>query len=403
MAVAASPARALFGRGGLLTAGFYAALFFALGAHLPYWPVWLRQWGLSEAEVGSYLGLALAVRVVGAALMPALADRFALRRRLVAGCGAAAAAIFLAHLAIGSREALLAATLMAAFALAPLTPMGEALGIRASALHGFAYAHARAVGSLAFLAMNVGLGALLARLGAVAVLWAVVANLALVAALGAVHPGGGAPPGAGPDRARLGEAAALMRQPAFLAFALAASLGQASHAVYYAYGTLTWLKQGIGAEVIGLLWATGVVAEIALMLGPGRRLVERIGPARALMAAGAAGVVRWVLMSLAPAEALLWPVQCLHAVTFAVGHLGAIAFVAQAVPPRLQASAQGLHAGALGGTAFALATLAAGRISAGFGATATWWLAAAMSAAALAAALGLARLWDGGPVARAER
>ncbi len=382
-----------------MTAGFYAALFFAFGAHLPYWPVWLRDWGLSDAEIGTYVGLALAVRVVSATVVPALADRFALRRALLAAGGALGAAIFLAHLLIGTREALLAATLLAAVAAAPLTPLGEALGIRAAARHGFAYAHARAVGSLAFLAMNVALGAALARFGAEVVLWAVVLNLAAVAVFGALHPGGGAPPGTGPARARLGEAAGLLAHPVFLTFAVAASLGQASHAVYYAYGTLAWLNQGVSAGVIGLLWATGVLAEIALMLGPGRRLVERIGPARALMAAGAAGVVRWPLMSLAPPEALLWPVQCLHALTFAVGHLGAIAFVAAAVPPRLQASAQGLFAGGLGGAAFALATLAAGRISAAAGPSATYWLAAAMSALALAAALRLARVWDGGMVA----
>lgn len=402
MPVALSPARALAGRGGLLTAGFYAALFFAIGAHLPYWPVWLHHWGLTDAEIGTYLGLALMVRVASATLMPALADRFALRRWVLALGGAAGAAIFLAHLAIETRAALLAATLMAAFAVAPLIPLGEALGIRASTMHGFAYAHARAAGSVAFLAMNIGLGAALARFGPAVILWAVVANLALVALFGALHPGGGAPPGEGRDRARLGEAAALMRQPVFLTFAVAASIGQASHAVYYAYGTLAWLNQGLGAGTIGMLWATGVLAEIALMLGPGWRLIERIGPARALIAAGAAGVLRWSLMTLAPPVALLWPIQCLHAVTFALGHLGAIAFVAAAVPPRLQASAQGLFAGGLGGTAFALATLAAGRINAVASPATSYWLAAAMSATALAAALRLARVWDGGAVVPAQ-
>jgi len=89
-------------------------------------------------------------------------------------------------------------------------------------------------------------------------------------------------------------------------------------------------------------------------------------------------------------------VQCLHALTFALGHLGAIAFVAAAVPPRMQASAQGLYGGLMGGIAFALATLAAGRISAALGPAQAYWLAAAMSAAALGAALLLWRTWDGG-------
>ncbi|MHA1528813.1 MAG: MFS transporter [Alphaproteobacteria bacterium] len=389
---------ALARREGLLTCGWYGALFFAFGAHLPYWPVWLAEWGLSEAEIGTYLGLALGLRVVGSTLLPALADRFAARRAVIALSALAAAAVFAAHLFIETRPALLAATLAAAFVTAPLIPLGEALGVRAAAMHGFAYAHARAAGSLAFLAMNVGLGALMARLGPGVVLWAVALNFLAVAALGAVHPGGGAPPGAGIDRSKLREAGALMAHPVFLTFAAAASIGQASHAVYYVYGTLGWLGQGIDAGVIGLLWAIGVVAEIGLMLGPGRHLLARLGPARAVALAGVAGVLRWGLMSLTPGLAWLWPVQCLHALTFGLGHLGAMAFVAAAIPPRLQASAQGIYGGGMGGLAIALATLAAGGISAAYGAAGAWWLAAAMSGFALIAALRLGRIWDGRPI-----
>ncbi len=385
-------------REGLLTSAWYGALFFAFGAHLPYWPIWLAEWGLSQAEIGTYLGLALVLRVVGSTLLPALADRFAARRAVIALSALAAAAVFASHLFIETRPALLAATLAAAFVTAPLIPLGEALGVRAAAMHGFAYAHARAAGSLAFLAMNVGLGALIARLGPGVVLWAVALNFIAVAALGVVHPGGGAPPGAGLDRSKLRETLGLMAHPVFLTFAAAASVGQASHAVYYVYGTLGWVGQGIGAGVIGLLWAIGVGAEILLMLGPGRHLVARIGPARAVALAGLAGVLRWGLMSLTPGLALLWPVQCLHALTFGLGHLGAMAFVAAAIPPRLQASAQGLYGGGMGGVTIALATLAAGGISAAYGTAGAYWLAAVLSGFALFAALRLGRIWDGRPI-----
>ena len=384
------------GREGLLTCAWYGALFFAFGAHLPYWPMWLAEWGLSAAEIGTYLGLGLILRVVGSTVLPALADRFAARRAVITIAALAAAVMFLLHLFIDTRPLLLAATLGTAFATSPLIPLGEALGVRSAAMHGFAYAHARAVGSLAFLVMSVGLGALIAQLGSGVVLWAVALNFTALAALGAMHPGGGAPPGAGLDRSKLRETLGLMTHPVFLTFAVAASIGQASHAVFYVYGTLSWIGQGIDAGVVGLLWATGVVAEILLMLGPGRQLVARIGPAGAVMLAGAAGVFRWALMSFEPPLVLLWPVQCLHAVTFGLGHLGAMAFVSLAIPPRLQASAQGLYGGGVGGLAIALATLAAGAINAAFGAASAYWLAAAMSGVGLLVAFRLRRIWDGG-------
>jgi len=394
---------AIAGRQGLLTCAWYGALFFAFGAHLPYWPVWLAEWGLSEAEIGTYLGLALVFRVVGSTVLPALADRFAARRAVISVAALAAAMIFFLHLYIDTRPVLLVATLATAFATAPLIPLGEALGVRSAAMHGFAYAHARAAGSLAFLVMSVGLGALIARMGPGVVLWAVALNFIALAALGVVHPGGGAPPAAGLDRSKLREAVGLLAHPVFLTFAVAASIGQASHAVFYVYGTLSWVGQGIDPGVIGLLWATGVVAEIGLMVGPGRRLVGWIGPAGALTLAGAVGVMRWGLMSFEPPLALLWPIQCLHAVTFGLGHLGAMAFVAAAIPPRLQASAQGLYGGGIGGLAIALATLAAGGINAAFGAASAYWLAAAMSGVGLVAALRLWRIWDGRLIVSGQR
>ena len=382
----------------LLTCGWYWAVFGAFGAHLPYWPMWLADWGLSEAEIGTYLGLALTVRVAGATLLPAIADRFAIRRALLAVAALAAGGIFLGHLAIESRSVLLAATLAAAFAIAPLGPLGEALGVRAAVMHDFPYAQARALGSAAFLIVSLIMGSLIAWAGTGAVLWTVVAGFLAAAMLAPLHPGGGAPPGAGRDHSRFREALGLLRQPVFLVFAVAASMGQASHAVFYAYGSLIWAGQGIGTGTIGALWAVGVVAEILLMLGPGRRVVAWLGPAGSMAVGALAGGLRWGLMGLEPPMLLLWPVQAMHALTFALAHLGAMAFVASAIPPRLQASAQGLYGGGLGGIAFAMATLAAGGISAALGPSGAYWMAAAMSAAALAAALGLRWIWDGKPI-----
>lgn len=384
----------LSSREGRLTCGWYWTFFFAAGAHLPFWPVWLAHWGLTEAEIASYMGLALVLRIAGSTMLPALADRFAARRVILALGGLLTAAGFLAHLAIETRAALLLATLATTFTTSPLIPLGEALGVRASARYGFAYAHARAAGSLAFLSATVLVGLLVAQLGPEMVLWTMALHYFAAGTFGAAHPGGGAPPGV-PDRSRLREGLDLMRNRAFLAFAIAASVGQASHAVYYVYASLTWAAQGIGAGVIGALWGLGVAAEIALMLGPGRVFVQRFGPARALAAMGAAGVLRWALMSFEPGLPALLPLQCLHALTFGVGHLGAMAFIATAIPPRLQASAQGVQGGGLGGAALAGATLAAGVITAAAGPAAAYWLAAAMSLVALIAALCLSVVWNG--------
>jgi PPP family 3-phenylpropionic acid transporter len=150
-----------------------------------------------------------------------------------------------------------------------------------------------------------------------------------------------------------------MRAPKFLLFLLAASAIQASHAVYYAFGTLNWRAQGISDGTIGALWAIGVVAEIGLFAVSGR-VITSLGAARLLLAAGAAAVVRWALMAGDPSLLATAALQCLHAFSFGAAHLAAIYFLTHAVPEDRGATAQGIYAATVAGLALGLATIASG-------------------------------------------
>ena len=383
-------------RAAVLTAAYYAAVFGTLGAHLPYWPLWLDTWGLDAEEIGYFLGAATIARIAGTTLMPALGDRFAIRRWIIVAMSLATVVAHLAHLWAGSQTELLALTLMTAFVMAPPVPMGEALGLRAARDAEFAYAPIRAAGSVAFVIANVGIGAGLSVFGPDLVLWTVVAGFLVVAILGAVHPGGGG--AAGSEQAPLGEIAGVLRQPVFLVFAIAVSTGQAAHMVYYAYSVLDWTAQGVPERVIGWLWAFGVLAEILLMLGPGRAWVARIGPSVGLVLAALAGLIRWVAMTAAPDVALLWPLQALHALTFALAHLAAMSFFAAAMPARMVGGVQGIKSGLLGGGLGALTLALAGGMVAEHGIPAAYWIAVGLSAVSLAFSVLLLRVWKGGRV-----
>ena len=119
--------------------------------------------------------------------------------------------------------------------------------------------------------------------------------------------------------------------------------------------------------------------------------------------AGRFGVLRWGAMAFAPPLALLWPLQALHALTFAIAHLGFMAFVAAAVPPRLAGSAQGVAAGAISGVTMAAAAFGGAAIADRFGTSAAYGLSAALSVTSLGASLALMRLWQPGPPPAAAR
>jgi PPP family 3-phenylpropionic acid transporter len=170
------------------------------------------------------------------------------------------------------------------------------------------------------------------------------------------------PAGGLPNRA---SAAHLLRNPAFLLAIAAASLVQASHAVYYGFSTLDWQALGYDGGVIGALWALGVLAEIALF-ALSVRLPSTITPLALLLVGAAVAAVRWSVMATAPPAILLPVLQCLHAFSFGTTHLGALAFVSRMAPPGAAATAQGYFAVALGAT-MAVATALAGVLYGRFG------------------------------------
>ena len=376
------------------TAFFYLVMFAAIGVHLPFWPIWLQDWGLSAGEVGLYVSLGTAVRVVAGFAIPVLADRLGQRRTVMAWTAGVAAAIFAGHALIGEKALLLAATLASGAAFAGLLPLGEALGAAAAQRHRFSYAPVRAVGSFGLLAMSLLIGSLGAALGSDAILATLTVLLAATALLAPAHPGGGGPRVPPPPWSAIGR---LLLNPVFALFAVGAALTQSSHGVLYAYGSLHWRALGMSEGTIGALWAFAVAVEILVMLLFGQRLVERLGAVPTLARGAAAGVVRWGLMGFDPTGAGLWILQAGHAVTFAVAHLGAIAFISRAVPEQFGGSAQGAYTGLAGGVlqagAMGLAALLYPALGGG-----TYWVAAGMSAAALAATLLLARRWDGRPL-----
>ena len=156
----------------------------------------------------------------------------------------------------------------------------------------------------------------------------------------------------------------LLRDPAFMATIAAASLIQASHALYYGFSTIDWRAAGFDGSAIGALWALGVIAEIALF-ALSARLPSSITPIVLLLIGAAGAVVRWSAMATAPPASLLPVLQCLHAFSFGATHLGALAFVARAAPAGTGATAQGYFAVVLGiamAVAMALAGVLYGRL-----------------------------------------
>ena len=361
---------------------FYGAFFVYAGLSMPFMPAWLAAKGLDAREIGLVLATPLVVRLVAVPLSTRLADRFGLlRQALVAVSIASVAGFVLIGLGSGF-PVILAAFALAAMAISPVLPLADAYALRGLQGGAHRYGSVRLWGSVTFIIANLGGGLLLGRLGAQDVIWAVVAALALTAAAALALDPLAPEAGEGVDEPSAGHS--LWRSPGFLAVVLGASLIQASHAVMYGFATLQWNARGISGPAIGVLWAIGVIAEVALF-ALSSRLVGWFGAIGMIMLGGIGGVVRWTAMAFDPPTAALPLLQGLHGLSFAATHLGTMHYLAQAVPARRGATAQGDFV-AMQGIVFAGAMSLSGVLVGAYGSL-------AYAAMAAAAAIGVVSAW----------
>ena len=365
---------------------YYAAIFLAVGIHLPFWPAWLEYRGLDAAEISLILAVGVWIRAFANPLIAHFADRSGAHKRIIiisAGGGIVTYALF--GIADGF-WALFVVNVLASAMFMALIPLGENLASRASVEHGFDYGRVRLWGSITFILAAYAGGWVVERSGDSAILWMIIAAMAA-----AFIAGFSLPERPARDRPDVRfPAFVLLRQKPFLVFIVAVSLLQSSHAVLYVFGTIHWRASGLPDDVIGALWAEGVIAEIILFAFSGA-VVARVSPIRLMWIAAVAGMVRWGILANTADIGVLFATQWLHGLTFGAAHLAAMHHLLRTVPEHMSASAQSLYSGLAVGVVMGLATLITGGLYARFGGGA-FYAMIAMSAAGGLAAICLARM-----------
>jgi PPP family 3-phenylpropionic acid transporter len=339
----------------------YAALFVLSGVQMPFFPVWLKAKGLDAVTIGLVLAVPMVVRVAAIPFATRAADRRdALRATIVTACAFSVAGFTLLGFA-DSAPAIFAAYALVSLAFTPIMPLTDAYALKGLAARGRAYGPVRLWGSASFIVGTFAAGFAADAFAPRYLIWLIVgaAVLMAIAAL-MLTPLASASPAAEQAPPRR-----LLSDPTFLAVVAAASLIQASHAVFYGFSALAWRAQGLDGAAIAALWALGVIAEIVLFALQAR-LPPFFTPLRLLAIGALGGALRWTVMAFDPPAAALPALQILHAASFGASHLGALLFIARHAPPGQAATAQGYYAIA-GGLAMAGAIALSGSLYADFG------------------------------------
>ena len=347
---------------------FYGAFYLGFGAYLPYMPVWYETRGLSPEMIGAAAAASMAGRMIAAPLGAMLADRAPKKRWALLTYSLVSFFAFAAFIPATNPWAIIVLAGIAGGAFTGIMPIVDAFAIQESTRKKFAFGPPRAFGSAAFILGNVGAGGLIGWLGGEAALaWTLIgAALAVLTALMLPEGRNRAQDRKPQADAQGGVVRAMVSNGLPLAFA-ASALIQGAHGFYYGFSAVAWRAEGVPSSAVGLLWATGVGAEIVFLAFSGR-LLNRLSPAMMLSLGGAASILRWLALAVSPPLWLLFPLQLLHALTFSATYLGFLRYAADNSPQRFASMAQAINSAFSGGLILGLAAYASGFAFKAFGA-----------------------------------
>lgn len=305
--------------------GFYFFYFALLGTLVPYWTLWLQSQGFGAVAIGWLMGLLHVSRVLAPNLWGWLADRTGHRMRIIRLGALATWLIFSLIFWQDTLTGIALVMLGFSFFWNAVLPQFEVITLDYLGREQARYSRIRLWGSVGFVCAVVLIGWLLDRAGIAVLPWVVLVLMWLIwlnTLLLSV-------PVAGAEE-RVAEDSGLtpiLRQPQVIAFFAVCFLVQLSHGPYYTFYSVMLQEQGYTRGAIGLLWALGVVAEIALfMVMP--RLLEAFSLRGIMLVSLLLCVLRWGLTGLWPEQLyVMLFAQLLHAATFGSLHAVGIALV----------------------------------------------------------------------------
>lgn len=362
---------------------FYFFQSMSVGTVNAFAGIWLSTRGLDEQQIGLIYAAPIMVLLVISLTLGRIADRASDWRQVIV-IGAIASGIFpLGLFFVTGFWGILFFWTLAVVAQWGVTPVTDAAALRMARRRGSDFGTFRAWGTVSYLLVILVAGYLLNRFGPELFLPLFV-GLCLARSLASLGlpklrsneetpaPGGGA------------THLLHVMKPWFILPLIGWSLVYSTHLTLNAFLGLLLKQQGYPAHIIGLLIALSATAE-AVLFFVFKRFAFRF-PARLLILISCVvSVVRWVAMSFAPGLEFLIPLQLLHSVTYALGFLACVNFIANWTSEDIAAEAQGF---------FTVLQLATGIVTVlVFGSLAGLWGAKAFLASAAVSALGASLVW----------
>jgi len=366
-------------------AAAYFVYFAAVGIFTPFWSPYLASVGFSALQISWVLGAAAGVRAIGPILIGWFADLNHPTRvlRFTALAALVCFAMLPAHPILSGFIAFAVLFSLTWNSLIPLLDVHTVSHLGAGSSR---YGRIRLWGSLSFIASSWAAGMGFQWLGYEPFPWLLGALVLLtLAATLSIRPMTRLSASAVPEDF----ADSLRSRAAYVSLAVAA-LVAVSFGAYYTFFSLYLESNGYSRGTIGLLWAVGVAAEVAVF-AMAHRLLSRFSIRSLFVMAAAGTALRWIAIALLVQHP--WALtlsQLLHCLGFAVLHYAMVLTAQRLFPASLQSRGQAVFSSASYGLGGMVGNLLAGVIWVAFSPRASYVTAAfIVVCAAVLAGVGL--------------
>jgi PPP family 3-phenylpropionic acid transporter len=321
---------------------FHFTVFLSIGVASVYFAIWLRGQGYSAEQIGIFNAVPVIVTMAVNMLVGRLADRASDWRGTIIVLSIVAGISPFGLFFFTDFWGLLAVWTVVAVSAAIISPLTDAATVRLTHRNGTDFGFVRAWGTVGYMVAVAGAGVVVGTFGPLAFVPLLAAASVLRALMALQLPKfRGAAPLLPPVTAVKPPTLSVMVQIWFILPIFAFALVQSTHALLSVFAALAWKEQGIAEGTIGQLLAVAAAAEAAMMF-LWRRANFRFSARHMILAAGIATLLRWTVMAFEPWLPVLYLVQLLHAVSYGMGYMGLVLFIANWTSEDVAAQAQGI-------------------------------------------------------------
>lgn len=324
---------------------FYLTFYMGPGAAVMFLPIWLSEKGISPEQIGLINAVPIFAILMLNLVIGRLADRAKDWRQVIVIGALIGGIVPIGLFFVNEFWGILLFWTLALMPGGAIGPVLDAAAMRLARRNGSDYGFMRAFGTLGYMVFNGLTGFLVVWFGS-AVFVPLFVGLVILRALVSLQ----LPLFRAPDEQKVLAAVPVqspagglraIAKPWFILPLFGFCMVFGTHFVLNAFGALLWKQQGVSEQIIGPLIALGSASE-ALMMFVWRRFGGRISARHLIVISALAAVIRWGIMGFEPGVPILVLLQMTHGVTFALGFLGCVHFIANWTDENIAAETQSL-------------------------------------------------------------